>query len=483
MSPISWLRQFARISHHHSRPFYQFSQWFGLDDSTSASMPSKWSCQCGTSVPITLSYCGNCGLRWDKVNKSNNKSTAKPKQPAKDSKDANLTDPADGSRFSVPSVGLAWQVDSHQMSTSRPTKVQQPKSLQTLIHQKANRAGKITARIAKLEQAVEFVQTGWPSHVQAVQQQLQIKYAEVCRFQADVRNELVQLRQELEQLSMLGHTPVPQGMTHAVTAQQVQTAMEVLSAVGLAVPNYVCRSAHTDGSRNPSIRTPDGFSGTPCSREWISCTEPCTAAGRSPRFCTDMSSAQLASGAESRSCFPTCAQHHDASPSRSSVATSFASAHARSRIATWQLGSQFAAALSEPTVQSYDTTHSACGGAKCCPERTRSADTMAIYAKSTANQSRSCSVCPMCNSWSAGAIHPIALTRWPCYVRAISENDRPIHCAAKSMPRTDAENQRDDSEDSASQELCSQPSTGFTRATDQTRECSKRCHFHCQHSS
>lgn len=36
-------------------------------------MPQKWVCQCGTHAPVAQSYCGKCGVRWDRVLKRNPK--------------------------------------------------------------------------------------------------------------------------------------------------------------------------------------------------------------------------------------------------------------------------------------------------------------------------------------------------------------------------------------------------------------------------
>ena len=249
VSPATWLTEFGKIAHHHSRPFHQFYDFFRLSHSSDSRMPSKWSCQCGNQVPLALSFCGHCGLRWDKTAKSATKPAAKPKQSGKERKDQAPAEPSDGSQFFVPSVGLSWQTDKNTLPLTGDAKMQAPKSLQTIIHQKANRAGKVTARIRKLEQALETVQKGWPSHVQHVQQQLQVKQAEVQRFQTDVNAELMQLRQELHHLSLLGQPAPPQTQPDLVTVQQVQNAMEVLNAAGLRFPSYagtVDVSAHME---------------------------------------------------------------------------------------------------------------------------------------------------------------------------------------------------------------------------------------------
>ena len=201
-------------------------------------MPARWSCKCGTQVPLALSFCGQCGTRWDKVAKGKQPSNNRPKTQAKEEKEVQSPDPSDGHGFAVPSVGLPWQTEKAKSQSLVPPRAPQQKTLQTIIHQKANRVGKVNARIRKLEESLAFVQTGWPSHVQSVQKELHNKYIEVCRFQSDVKAELIQLKQELNQLSVLGQVPQIPAPLDVNMFQQVQTAMEVLTAAGMTFSPY-----------------------------------------------------------------------------------------------------------------------------------------------------------------------------------------------------------------------------------------------------
>ena len=65
-TPLRWWQLYQTVANHHSKPFHDFSRIFAVS-SNGVQMPQKWSCSCGSSVPITMSYCGSCGRRWDKV--------------------------------------------------------------------------------------------------------------------------------------------------------------------------------------------------------------------------------------------------------------------------------------------------------------------------------------------------------------------------------------------------------------------------------
>ena len=118
------------------------------------------------------------------------------------------------------------------------------KSLKTTLHQKAYRIGKIEARIRKLESALSDVQAKWPEHVQRAQQQLRTDYGKYLQFQQVASIELAELRQELQQLSLLGQGVIPQMHLDATT---VQAAMEILTAAGVMKASYT--------GANPPMRT------------------------------------------------------------------------------------------------------------------------------------------------------------------------------------------------------------------------------------
>ena len=85
-----------------------------------------------------------------------------------------------------------------------------PKSIKTQLHQRANKIGKVEARITKLKGALDTVQKTWPQHVFTVTQELQAKYKECIDFHARVSQELQALEAEHKTLTttQLNQPPV-----------------------------------------------------------------------------------------------------------------------------------------------------------------------------------------------------------------------------------------------------------------------------------
>ena len=207
-TPLEWWHRAQQVIHHHSQPFREVSKIFQFS-SPVESMPQKWSCSCGCKVPLTMSYCGTCGRRWDKVSKP----TGKPKKP----QDSLQTPPVGASaasavEFRFPSVGVQLPVSQssqHSPSVVLPIATMQPgsnasdnppKSYKALLHQRANRIGKVESRIEKLERALTETKDRWPRFVHELQQAMQREHRKCVDFQTAVNGELVQLRQELNVL-------------------------------------------------------------------------------------------------------------------------------------------------------------------------------------------------------------------------------------------------------------------------------------------
>lgn len=198
-------------------------------------MPQKWNCKCGEQVPIHLSFCGHCGVKWTKVAQHAAKQAAG--QAAKHAKSSNKPQ-EHGGGFSVPSVGLLLPIEGQQIQQSPHTQhAAQVKSLKTALHQKANRIGKIESRISKLEAALADAQQRWPIHVAQIQQQLQADHTKFVQFQQAAANELLELRKEWTHLSSLGTQLVTPPQSSG-TMTQVQAAVEVLTAAGILPNSY-----------------------------------------------------------------------------------------------------------------------------------------------------------------------------------------------------------------------------------------------------
>lgn len=167
-------------------------------------MPQQWKCVCGLRVPITHSFCGGCGKRWDKIHKKTD-----PKQKARKGKDTIEPDTADS--FHVPAVGFVFSGSASstmgQPDNKPPGLNAQQKSLRSLLHQRANRIGKVESRIRKLQAALKEVQTTWPAYVQQVTQKLTQEHTKMMEFQQRATNELTELQQEMQSLLTQQLTP------------------------------------------------------------------------------------------------------------------------------------------------------------------------------------------------------------------------------------------------------------------------------------
>lgn len=203
-------------------------------------MPQKWSCSCGQQVPINLSFCGSCGKRWDKV--ARNQTNVAQKAKKQESSSSDTTDKGMvGFEFNIPSVGLSLPSLPLQSSNAASVPVQQ-KTFKTILHQRANRIGKLEVRIRKLEQGIQEVQTNWPQYVHRMQQQLQHEHQRCVTFHAQAHTELTSLRQELQELVQGQAMPSLSDMSMHMYGQdqptsRIQEALQVLHAAGIGVPS------------------------------------------------------------------------------------------------------------------------------------------------------------------------------------------------------------------------------------------------------
>ena len=164
-------------------------------------MPQKWKCTCNTAVPIAQTFCGHCGKRWDQVSKQKVPKSAKdPKLRTAETVVQSSVD------FQLPSVGLAFASSSVQPSSQigvQAVGTHQPvvqKSFKTLMHQRANRYGKVEARINKIKDALAEVAVTWPAFLKKNQEMVQQKYQAYVQFHTTAHQELTQLTNELQSL-------------------------------------------------------------------------------------------------------------------------------------------------------------------------------------------------------------------------------------------------------------------------------------------
>eukprot|EP00438_Fugacium_kawagutii_P011057 Skav221284 [mRNA] locus=scaffold2775:203673:205223:+ [translate_table: standard] len=204
-------------------------------------MPQKWLCRCGTRVPIASEYCGTCGTRWNKVH------AGKVTNPSKQNKGTPVHQ-QDGPAlaFSIPAVGLSSS-GSSLAGTSQVSQqsAQTQKDYKTILHQRANRIGKIEGRIKRLESALQEIQSSWPQYVNQVQQTLQKEHQRCVDFHVKAHAEVAELKRELTTLMQPdGNVDIAMAPAYAqplptqpgVDAQAVQTALQVLKAAGMMPP-------------------------------------------------------------------------------------------------------------------------------------------------------------------------------------------------------------------------------------------------------
>lgn len=243
-------------------------------------MPQKWECTCGTRNPINHSYCGSCGKRWDRVYKNGDTKT-KPRKPDKGDEDRQTG-------FQVPAVGYTFAASSPQQAVQveKSSSAGTPqKSLRTLLHQRANRIGKVESRIRRLEAALKEVQTTWPAYVQQLQQRVQQEHAKCLAFQNKAKHELQDLRKELPELMTQQLVPVSQQYvdtpqvsvpfpqhvpqdTHVPTMPQdstlqhmYTTMMEVDTTPGIQLPSFVLPNITESQQPAPGLPHPSSVEG------------------------------------------------------------------------------------------------------------------------------------------------------------------------------------------------------------------------------
>eukprot|EP00438_Fugacium_kawagutii_P025723 Skav210479 [mRNA] locus=scaffold737:631424:639331:+ [translate_table: standard] len=172
-------------------------------------MPQRWTCRCGAQVLMQHSFCGACGIRWDKVSKQGpNKPQPRQGKPT----DTNPQSPI-AKEFAVPSVGYALPSSGTpldgQVASHSNMGLQNNKSIKTLLHQRANKIGKIEARISKLESALKEIEVSWPRYVHQLQSMLTREHTRCTDFHTKATTELGQLRSELQGLLQQELTQVP----------------------------------------------------------------------------------------------------------------------------------------------------------------------------------------------------------------------------------------------------------------------------------
>lgn len=188
-----------------------------------------------------MSFCGSCGQHWDRNTKT------RPAQPNKPKGKKPEVEAKVAEEFSMPSVGLPIGSQGSSLQPAASIQQQQPvsKPLKTLLHQKANRIGKLENRIAKLKSAIRQVQQDWPAYVHKLQQHMQQEYQKCVTFTQQAQKELQELQLELQEVvssqMVQPACPSPPPATGYAAApvldpqqlQQVQAAIDALSAAGL----------------------------------------------------------------------------------------------------------------------------------------------------------------------------------------------------------------------------------------------------------
>ena len=139
--------------------------------------------------------------------------------------------------FAAPSVGLA--LSSHASSSgssSQPATAnalpQQPKSIKATLHQRANRIGKVEARLSKLAKAIQDTKDQWPIYVNQMQQKLQQEHQRCVQFTQAAQAEMHTLQSELAELtSAVGSTPVQPVEASSDTSLVMQAAQVMLDYI------------------------------------------------------------------------------------------------------------------------------------------------------------------------------------------------------------------------------------------------------------
>ena len=158
------------------------------------------------------------------------------------------------SGFAVPSIGVSPLTASvASMTNATPVgsqtavmqSVSQPKTVQAVMHQRANKVGKIDARIKKLQAAIEEVKRTWPQHVHQVQQELQADYQRCIDFHKQASAELVALQAEYHELTK----DQPRVQMPSVQSPYVQTipAADFMNQPRVNIPHV----------QDPYVQTPN----------------------------------------------------------------------------------------------------------------------------------------------------------------------------------------------------------------------------------
>lgn len=220
-------------------------------------MPQRWTCACGQQVRFSQLFCGQCGKRWQKNMTPNPKARGKPSSDTKPRVEG----------FSIPSVVLSSSSAPSGFSNAPQGNGGNPqKSIKSLLHQKANRIGKLEARASKLKAALLQVQESWPKYVHEVQSMLAAEHTKCVQFTNSATAELNQVQHELHELTqphMHAHqTQADMSQTHMESMQmlQVQQALQLLQSAGLVkLPTYAPQPAQMDVDppiEPPAVATP-----------------------------------------------------------------------------------------------------------------------------------------------------------------------------------------------------------------------------------
>lgn len=194
--------------------------------------------------------------------------TSHPKHAPKPKK----ADPSSASQDQLLPV-LSQQFPWSSSSVSLPVAAPQPqsgnaqKSHKAIFHQRANRIGKVEARISKIEESLVQVQVQWPKYVHQVRQLLAQEHQKCLEFHQSSMKELQALKEELH--GLLTQHPVSAaqqspggdvggtGVT-AVPSQtpgsmhQVYTAIELLASYGI-YPTIAGAPNHGNMEVDPKI--------------------------------------------------------------------------------------------------------------------------------------------------------------------------------------------------------------------------------------
>ena len=250
LSPGDWWRTTVKLRSHHSKPYKQLEEIFFDFSPNTEGMPQRWQCKCGQNVPVTQTFCGFCGTRWDKVKKQTKvqpQAKAQPKAQAV---------PQIPQEFMLPNVGYSLPQSSQSgvasMETT-PATQHTAKSIKTQLHQRANRIGKVETRIQKLQHGLSEISQTWPAHVQERTQSLHNDLQKCMHFQEQATKELETLQLELQGLltqrldqdvntaedrGHVHHPQVDQGLTTGVdVTPQVYAVLSQLQAQGMIQVN------------------------------------------------------------------------------------------------------------------------------------------------------------------------------------------------------------------------------------------------------